>query len=139
MHHLTSAAQDTTSGTLSWMLYELAKRPDYQARIRAEIRAGRARVAERGTGAGFTLEEEFTSGTYHDARNHVIDSIFDDLRLPLRASAEAFIVPGALFLSGRVGYTHAVQIRLASCRKTKFTFARLQYPSKTPRICTTVT
>ncbi|KAI0706655.1 PAH-inducible cytochrome P450 monooxygenase PC-PAH 4 [Earliella scabrosa] len=48
MHHLTSAAQDTTSGTLSWMLYELSKRPDYQARMRAEIRAVRAQVAARG-------------------------------------------------------------------------------------------
>ena len=57
MHNLTAAAQETTSSTLSWMLYELAKRPDYQARIRAEIRAGRARVAERGTGAGFILED----------------------------------------------------------------------------------
>ena len=57
MHNLTAAAQETTSSTLSWMLYELAKRPDYQTRIRAEIRAARARVAERRTGASFTLED----------------------------------------------------------------------------------
>ena len=56
MHHLTSAAQDTTSGTLSWMLYELAKRPDYQSRMRAEIRAIRARVAARGD-ADFTPDD----------------------------------------------------------------------------------
>ena len=48
MHHLVAAAQETTSSTLSWMLYELSKRPDYQARMRAEIRAVRAQVAARG-------------------------------------------------------------------------------------------
>ncbi len=48
MHHLTAAGQETTSSTLSWMLYELAKHPEYQVRIREEIRAVRALVVERG-------------------------------------------------------------------------------------------
>ena len=56
MHHLVAAAQETTSSTLSWMLYELAKRPDYQARMRPEIRAVRARVAARGD-ADFTPDD----------------------------------------------------------------------------------
>ena len=56
MHHLTIAGQETTSSTLSWMLYELSKRPDYQARMRVEIREARARVIARGD-TDFTLED----------------------------------------------------------------------------------
>ncbi|RDX43906.1 cytochrome P450 [Lentinus brumalis] len=56
MHHLTAAGQETTSSTLSWMLYELAKHPEYQVRIREEIRAVRAVVVERGD-AAFTPED----------------------------------------------------------------------------------
>ena len=54
MHHLTIAAQETTSSTLSWMLYELARLPEYKVRMREEIRAARAAVFARG-------ETEFTS------------------------------------------------------------------------------
>ncbi|KAI0794683.1 cytochrome P450 [Fomes fomentarius] len=56
MAHLTVAAQETTSGTLSWMLYELAQHPEYQTWIREEIRAARARVDERGD-SDLSLEE----------------------------------------------------------------------------------
>ena len=56
MHHLVAAAQETTSSTLSWMLYELSKHPEYQVRIRKEIRAARALATERGN-AAFTLED----------------------------------------------------------------------------------
>ncbi|KAI0737344.1 cytochrome P450 [Daedaleopsis nitida] len=54
MHHLTAAAQETTSSTLGWMFYELAQHPEYQARMREEIRAVRAAVIARG-------ETDFTS------------------------------------------------------------------------------
>ncbi|KAI0794686.1 cytochrome P450 [Fomes fomentarius] len=56
MHHLTIAGEGTTSATLSWMLFELAKYPEYQARMRDEIRAARARVTERGD-VDFTSED----------------------------------------------------------------------------------
>ncbi len=56
MHHLTAAGEGTTSATLSWMLFELAKYPEYQARMRDEVRAARARVAERGD-VDFTSED----------------------------------------------------------------------------------
>lgn len=39
---------DTTSLTLSWLLWELAKAPEYQSKMREEIRAIRARVVQRG-------------------------------------------------------------------------------------------
>ena len=56
MHHLTAAGHETTSNTLTWMLYELAQRPEYQARMREEIRAARAQVVSRGDSA-FTMDD----------------------------------------------------------------------------------
>ena len=56
MHHLTAAGHETTSNTLTWMLYELAQRPAYQARMREEIRAARAQVVSRGDSA-FTMDD----------------------------------------------------------------------------------
>ncbi len=56
MHHLTAAGEGTTSATLSWMLFELAKYPEYQARMRDEVRAARAQVTERGD-VDFTSED----------------------------------------------------------------------------------
>ena len=38
------------------MFYELAQRPQFQARVRAEIRAARAAIIERGDSA-FNLED----------------------------------------------------------------------------------
>ena len=56
MATLTIAAHDTTSATLSFALYELARHPDYQERMRQEIRAARAKVVARG-GSDFTIED----------------------------------------------------------------------------------
>lgn len=39
---------ETTSNTLSWLLYELARHPHHQALLREEIQAVRSRVAARG-------------------------------------------------------------------------------------------
>ena len=50
------AGHETTANSMTWMLYELSKRPDYQARMRAEIREARARVIARGD-TDFTLED----------------------------------------------------------------------------------
>ena len=33
---------------MTWLLYELARHPEYQSQMRAEVRAVRTRVAERG-------------------------------------------------------------------------------------------
>ena len=56
MHNLTAAGHETTSSTLTWMLYELSKLPAYQARMREEIREARARVITRGDGV-FTMDD----------------------------------------------------------------------------------
>ncbi|RPD57254.1 cytochrome P450 [Lentinus tigrinus ALCF2SS1-7] len=72
MHHLTSAAQETTSSTLSWMLYELSKHPEYQTRIREEIRAVRAAANERGEPT-FTVEDL-------DSMQYLIAAIKETLR-----------------------------------------------------------
>lgn len=56
MSTLTLAGHDTTAGTLSWMLWELAKHPEYQDKMRSEILATRARVAQRGEST-FTIDD----------------------------------------------------------------------------------
>ena len=48
MQTLTLAGHETTASTLSWLLYELAHKPKFQARVRDEIRAARAQVSARG-------------------------------------------------------------------------------------------
>ncbi|TFK81533.1 cytochrome P450 [Polyporus arcularius HHB13444] len=72
MHHLTSAAQETASSTLSWMLYELSKHPEYQTRIREEIRAVRAIANER-PDPTFTVEDL-------DSMKYLIAAIKETLR-----------------------------------------------------------
>lgn len=37
-----------TTSTITWLLYELARYPEYQSKIREEVRATRARVTKRG-------------------------------------------------------------------------------------------
>lgn len=44
------AGHETTASSLVWALYELARHPEYQTKVRDEIKATRARVAERGDG-----------------------------------------------------------------------------------------
>lgn len=48
-----SAGQETTSSTISWALYELARNQDIQQRLRREIRAMEQSIREQG-------ESEFT-------------------------------------------------------------------------------
>ena len=56
MFSLTLAGHETTSSTLSFLLYELARHPKYQERMRQEIRDARAVVTTR-NGAEFTVED----------------------------------------------------------------------------------
>ncbi|KAI0829918.1 PAH-inducible cytochrome P450 monooxygenase PC-PAH 4 [Trametes gibbosa] len=56
MFTLTLAGHETTASTISSILYELAKNPDYQARVREEIKAARAQLLARG-GVDFTTED----------------------------------------------------------------------------------
>ncbi|TBU30193.1 cytochrome P450 [Dichomitus squalens] len=56
MFTLTLAGHETTSATLTFLLYELARHPEYQERMRQEIRDVRAKVAQRG-GAEFATED----------------------------------------------------------------------------------
>ena len=42
------AGHETTASSMTWLLYELARHPEYQQKMRDEIRAIRARAAERG-------------------------------------------------------------------------------------------
>lgn len=42
------AGHETTASSMTWLLYELARHPEYQQKMRDEVHAVRARVAERG-------------------------------------------------------------------------------------------
>jgi cytochrome P450 len=50
------AGHDTTADSLVWVFWELAKDCEFQARIRTEIQATRAKVVERGD-TDFSIED----------------------------------------------------------------------------------
>jgi cytochrome P450 len=52
---LIIAGHDTTAATLTWTLWELAKHPEDQARIRAEVAAAQAKKSS---------DEKLTSSDY---------------------------------------------------------------------------
>ncbi|EKM51868.1 uncharacterized protein PHACADRAFT_262256 [Phanerochaete carnosa HHB-10118-sp] len=56
MSIMTIAGHETTANTITWMLYELAKHPDYQDKVRAEIALKRAEIIARGD-ADFSIED----------------------------------------------------------------------------------
>ena len=53
---LTLAGHETTANTITWLLWELAKHPDYQEKMRAEVRHKRAEIAVRGD-SDFSMED----------------------------------------------------------------------------------
>lgn len=53
---LTLAGHETTANTITWLLWELSKYPEYQEKMRTEIRQKRAEIAARG-GVDFTMED----------------------------------------------------------------------------------
>ncbi|KAI0666538.1 PAH-inducible cytochrome P450 monooxygenase PC-PAH 4 [Trametes maxima] len=56
MFTLTLAGHETTSVALTFLLYELARHPEYQTRLRRDVREAHARVNARGD-ADFTVED----------------------------------------------------------------------------------
>ena len=50
------AGHETTASTTTWLFYELAKHPEFQEKMRAEITAKRAAVSARGD-SDFTMED----------------------------------------------------------------------------------
>ncbi|OCH92291.1 cytochrome P450 [Obba rivulosa] len=52
----TIAGHDTTATTLTWLLYELSKNPDYQRKMREEIRIVRSSATARGDDS-FSVED----------------------------------------------------------------------------------
>jgi cytochrome P450 len=50
------AGHETTANTLSWTLLELCKYPEYQKKLRSEIRASEVKIRERGD-ADFTWKD----------------------------------------------------------------------------------
>jgi hypothetical protein len=45
---LILAGHETTASTITWTLYELARHPEFQNKVREEIKATRAHAAQRG-------------------------------------------------------------------------------------------
>ena len=56
MFTLTVAGHETTGATLTFLFYELAHHPEYQERMREEIRQLHAKIVDRGD-AAFTIED----------------------------------------------------------------------------------
>ncbi|KZV76320.1 cytochrome P450 [Peniophora sp. CONT] len=54
--NLVLAGHDTTSSTLTFWLWELARHPDWQSRVRDEVRAVRRKLADSGD-SGFSLAD----------------------------------------------------------------------------------
>ncbi|TFY57341.1 hypothetical protein EVJ58_g7079 [Rhodofomes roseus] len=67
------AGHETTASMLTWMTWELAKDQDYQAKMRQEIAAVRAKVSERG-------DDDFTVADL-DSMTFVIAGLKEALRL----------------------------------------------------------
>lgn len=59
MAALTLAGHETTANTLSWLLFELSRHPEFQQNLREEIAQKRNEVLARGGEAGddFTMED----------------------------------------------------------------------------------
>lgn len=56
------AGHETTSSSMNWLFWELAKHPDYQEKMREEISAIRSKVVARGD-IEFKMED-YDSMTY---------------------------------------------------------------------------
>ena len=56
MAAFTLAGHETTASTITWLLYELARNPDVQEKLRTEIAEKRAEVNARGD-QDFTPED----------------------------------------------------------------------------------
>ena len=56
MSAMTLAGHETTANTVTWVLYELARHPDYQAKLRGEIARKRAELNARGE-PDFSMED----------------------------------------------------------------------------------
>ena len=57
MSTLTLAGHETTANTLTWYLWELAKRPAFQDALREEVRAMRHKITARGSEADLTIDD----------------------------------------------------------------------------------
>lgn len=56
MAALTLAGHETTANTIAWLLWELAKHPEYQQKLRDEIALKRAEINARGD-VDFTMDD----------------------------------------------------------------------------------
>ncbi|KAF8518583.1 cytochrome P450, partial [Gautieria morchelliformis] len=80
------AGHETTSSTITWALYELSRHPDFQTKVRQEIKVTREQAAQRGD---------------HDLSIADLDSMTCLLALMKETLRYHPIVPGLVRLAGR--------------------------------------
>ncbi|KAI0768757.1 PAH-inducible cytochrome P450 monooxygenase PC-PAH 4 [Trametes elegans] len=103
MFTLTLAGHETTSNTMTFILYELARHPEYQARMRAEIKETRARVVARGD-IDLTIEDLDSMATCTNAIKETLRFHTIAAQLP-RVATKDDILPLAYPITGADGKT----------------------------------
>ncbi|KAI8989230.1 PAH-inducible cytochrome P450 monooxygenase PC-PAH 1 [Trametes punicea] len=85
------AGHETTANSMTWMLWELARHPDHQTKLRDEVKAVRARVTERGD-SDFSISD-LDSMTYVQAAMKEVLRLHPIVFLLVREAGRDDVIP----------------------------------------------
>ncbi|RPD64802.1 cytochrome P450 [Lentinus tigrinus ALCF2SS1-6] len=119
------AGHETTASSTSWLLWELARHPEYQAKMREEVKAVRARVAARGD-TDFSVSD-LDSMTYCLAAMKEVLRLHPIVYLTERQASRDDVLPLAYPITTTTGETiNEIPIpKGTSCRISIWTYNRL--------------
>lgn len=98
---LILAGHETTATSLTWTLYTLARHPQVQAKLRAEVRAARAKAAE--AGRDDLSPEELSGLEYLDAVTREMLRVEPAVTATIRSSSAADSIPLSKPIVGKSG------------------------------------